>query len=120
MAHQQGAPSKDNPVIKLKVRAFLMLLLTAGAIRAEPGNNRMAEKYAEGGDYVAAEKLWIIEAEKGDAVAQANLGILYEDGQRGVSRDCVFRSSRGASRCKPRGISDQAEGLRSVATLSCS
>ncbi|MDH3454846.1 MAG: hypothetical protein OEL80_06825, partial [Desulfuromonadales bacterium] len=66
--------------------SFLMVFLAALAAVAIGGNLESGLQAAESGDYKKAHKLWLLEAEQGDASAQGYLGILYANGQ-GVVQD---------------------------------
>ena len=61
--------------------AFVMLASLAAA-----NNFEDALKAHDSGDFKKAHKLWLIEAKKGDAVSQVNLGIMYNLGN-GVPQD---------------------------------
>jgi len=56
----------------------LALVLVTSSVLAD--NMDDALDAANFGDYETARRLWLIEAENGSAVAQANIGLLYEDG----------------------------------------
>src|SRR5262249_23515822 len=63
--------------------AFLALLISAGATAAPMEDGQTAYN---AGDYATAMRLWRPLAEQGDARAQNNLGVLYENG-KGVPQD---------------------------------
>ena len=60
------------------------LLGSAGAVWAQDFNKGL--KAAQSGDFATALKEWKPLAEQGDAVAQSNLGVMYEKG-KGVTQD---------------------------------
>ncbi len=57
------------------------MLLVAGASQAEPDFLNEAQRAQEAGDYAKAATLFLPLAEKGDPLAQFNLGVLYTQGQ---------------------------------------
>jgi hypothetical protein len=59
------------------VGVFVIVLMASTAFA---DNFDDAIRAASFGDYEKAHQLWLIEAEKGSAVAQANIGLLYGDG----------------------------------------
>jgi TPR repeat protein len=65
------------------LQAVVMLVAIGGAATAGPFEDAVAA-YRRG-DYATALRLWYLLAEKGDADAQFQLGIMYESGQ-GVLR----------------------------------
>jgi hypothetical protein len=56
---------------------FVLVLLTSAAIA---DNYDDALQAANVGDYKKAYQLWLIDAEKGSAVAQRNIGLMYDEG----------------------------------------
>ena len=60
------------------------LLGSAGAVWAQGFNKGL--KAAQSGDFATALKEWKPLADQGDAVAQSNLGVMYDNG-KGVTQD---------------------------------
>lgn len=69
---------------KTKLLTVLILLLLSSAAFA--GNFEDGVTAYQAGDFVKAHKFWLIEAEKGNASAQNNIGHMYRYSQ-GVSQD---------------------------------
>ena len=65
---------------------FITLLWFSLSSMSYSGNVEDGLKFAQQGNFHQAHALWLIEAEKGDAVAQFNLGVMYSKGD-GVPRD---------------------------------
>jgi TPR repeat protein len=63
--------------LSVSIVILALVLVTSSALA---DNMDDALDAANFGDYEKARNLWLIEAEKGSAVAQANIGLLYEDG----------------------------------------
>jgi hypothetical protein len=75
---------------KAAVVALMLGVVIAGFAAADPsedGNDALTR-----GDYATAVRLWRSLAEKGDAVAQYNLGLIYTNGQ-GVRQDDAAAAS---------------------------
>jgi TPR repeat protein len=70
--------------LKHALAAILLMLSSAAPVAAGPGEDAVAA-YARG-DYATALRLLRPLAEQGDAQAQYNLGVLYDNGQ-GVPQD---------------------------------
>jgi uncharacterized protein len=66
----------------------VLLMTVATAQAATVGTFDVALAAAERGDYVTAPRLWRSLADRGDADAQYNLGVMYNNGD-GVPRDYV-------------------------------
>jgi TPR repeat protein len=62
------------------ILSFTVFSLVAVTSAVFADNFDDALNAASFGDYKKAHQLWLIEAEKGSAVAQANIGLLYGDG----------------------------------------
>ena len=60
--------------------SFVLFVLILMASVSFADNYDDALKAANLGDYKKAYQLWLIDAEKGSAVAQRNIGLMYEDG----------------------------------------
>lgn len=60
--------------------SFIVLVLVLLASVSFADNYDDALKAANLGDYKKAYQLWLVDAEKGSAVAQRNLGLMYEEG----------------------------------------
>lgn len=67
--------------------SILTVMLVALASLANGGNLEEGLKAAEAGDAQKAHRLWLIEAEQGNAKAQRYLGVLYGRGQGVVQND---------------------------------
>lgn len=63
--------------LHISVVMFVFVLLASVSFA---DNYDAALKAANLGDYKKAYQLWLIDAEKGSAVAQRNLGLMYEEG----------------------------------------
>lgn len=67
--------------------SILTVFLVAFASLANGGNLEEGLKAAEAGDVQKAHRLWLLEAEQGNAKAQRYLGVLYGRGQGVVQND---------------------------------
>lgn len=65
---------------------WVALLLTGAVCFAEESRNDAGLAAADAGDFEKARRIWLSQAEAGNASAQNNLGVLYAKGQ-GVPRD---------------------------------
>ena len=77
--------SKGGDMQKIRIVLFLFpfVLLASFAVAS---NFEQALQAHDSGDFKKAHKLWLIDAEQGDAAAQINLGAMYNLGQ-GVPQD---------------------------------
>ena len=66
--------------MKQRVISFTLCIFVGLTFAAVADNFDDALQAASVGDYKKAHQLWLIEAEKGSARAQANIGLLYGDG----------------------------------------
>lgn len=67
--------------------SILIIFLVAFVSLANGGNLEEALRAAEAGDVQTAQRLWLIEAERGNVKAQRYLGVLYARGQGVVQND---------------------------------
>jgi TPR repeat protein len=72
-----------NTTFKLIVAALIVTIGLAGSVDGQLENGAAAY---ERGDYPTALRMWRPVADRGSAIAQFNLGVMYENGQ-GVARD---------------------------------
>ena len=97
--------------LSISIVILALVLVTSSALA---DNMDDALDAANFGDYEKARNLWLIEAEKGSAVAQANIGLLYEDGL-GVpqsDKEAVKWYRMAAEQGEPRGPILFRHGLR--------
>ncbi len=83
-------PGHDCPgarIMLVRLLTACLLVSMAGAAMAGPYEDGKAAY--ERGDYATAFKLWLPLAEKGNAEAQYDIGVMYYEG-RGVPRDYVY------------------------------
>jgi len=71
---------------RFQLGIVLVMLLAFGSL-VNGGNLEDGLKAAESGDAQKAHRLWLIEAEQGNATAQRYLGVLYGRGQGVVQND---------------------------------
>src|SRR5258706_120192 len=79
-----------NVTFKAAVAALVLTVAFARSVAAGPLEDALDA--AQRGDYATAIRLWRPLADKGEADAQYNLGVMYDKGQ-GVTRDYVVAVS---------------------------
>src|SRR5436309_9079736 len=94
----------------LALRAILTCLaLFAAWLPAAQASYESGLQAFERGDYAQALKDWLAEAEKGDARAQHNVGVIYDSG-RGVTADPV-EARRWYERAAAQGLPEAQNNL---------